>query len=106
MIRNRWNSTYSPRSYHKQYVQIVFIAVHKRNNPRPRHAKRGEGYSEDLSGQGISGDVFAGEPTRPGKGDEAFGGTLARPREASNDFDEGAEEAGWRDGHEAEVARA
>ena len=50
--------------------------------------------------------MFAGEPTRLGKGGEAFGGTLARPREASNDFDEGAEEAGWRDGHEAEVARA
>ena len=50
--------------------------------------------------------MFAGEPTRLDKGGEAFGGTLARPREASNDFDEGAEEAGWRDGHEAEVARA
>ena len=50
--------------------------------------------------------MFAGEPTRLGKGGEAFGGTLARPREASNDFDEGAEEAGRRDGHEAEVARA
>ena len=59
-----------------------------------------------MSGQGISGDVFAGEATRPDKGGEAFGSTLARPREASNDFDEGAEEAGWRDGHEAEVARA
>ena len=93
IIRNRRNSIYSPCSYHKQYIQIVFIAVHKQNNPRPRHAKRGEGYSESLSGQGISGDVFAGEPTRPDKGGEAFGSTLARPKEASNDFDEGAEEA-------------
>jgi len=39
------------------------------------------------------------------KGIEALSGTLARPEKASNDLDEGAEEAGRPDRYEAEVAR-
>ena len=53
--------------------------------------------------QAITGTTSGGETARPGKGGAASEGDFARAAKALRDLDEGAEEAGRGDGHEAEI---